>query len=186
LLRDDRLVDRLRAAVVARRAELVELTQALVRERSLIGDEEGAQRLMAERLSGPLRLLRPRRGLDPRHRRVGRHRLHRGGRQRDRAHDRRLAARRRRLTRNWQLVPSAMLSGTSVVQLRAPERLEGLLRVARLVERLRSRQPLLPFVHQVGCWSNTAVPALVAFAQIATPAFAAHIDAGGRQWLQEP
>lgn len=49
---DDRLLDRLRVAVAARREELVELTQALVRERSLIGEEEGAQRVMAERLSG--------------------------------------------------------------------------------------------------------------------------------------
>ncbi len=49
---DDRLVERLRAAVDARREELVELTRALVRERSLIGDEEGAQRVMAERLAG--------------------------------------------------------------------------------------------------------------------------------------
>lgn len=48
---DDRLLERLRAAVVARREELVELTQALVRERSLIGDEEGAQRVMADRLA---------------------------------------------------------------------------------------------------------------------------------------
>ena len=52
MLTDDRLLDRLRAAVAARREELVELTQALVRERSLIGDEEGAQRLIADRLSG--------------------------------------------------------------------------------------------------------------------------------------
>jgi len=52
LLTDDRLLDRLRAAVAARREELVELTQALVRERSLIGEEEGAQRLIAERLLG--------------------------------------------------------------------------------------------------------------------------------------
>ncbi len=48
---DDVLLDRLRAAIVARRGELVELTQALVRERSLVGDEEGAQRLIAGRLS---------------------------------------------------------------------------------------------------------------------------------------
>jgi acetylornithine deacetylase len=48
---DDRLLERLRAAVAARRGELIELTQALVRERSLIGEEEGAQRLIAERLS---------------------------------------------------------------------------------------------------------------------------------------
>jgi acetylornithine deacetylase len=52
LLTDDRLVERLRAAVAGRRGELVELTRALVRERSLIGDEEGAQRLIADRLSG--------------------------------------------------------------------------------------------------------------------------------------
>ncbi len=48
---DDQLSDRLRTAVIARRGELVELTQALVRERSLLGDEEGAQRLIAGRLS---------------------------------------------------------------------------------------------------------------------------------------
>ncbi len=48
---DDPLLDRLRAAVAARKEELVELTQALVREPSLIGAEEGAQRVMAERLS---------------------------------------------------------------------------------------------------------------------------------------
>jgi acetylornithine deacetylase len=48
---DKRLVERLRVAVDARREQLVELTRALVRERSLIGDEEGAQRVMADRLS---------------------------------------------------------------------------------------------------------------------------------------
>lgn len=41
---------RLRRAVAARRGELVELTRALVRERSLLGQEEGAQRVVAERL----------------------------------------------------------------------------------------------------------------------------------------
>ena len=49
---DDRPFDRLRTAVAARRHEVVELTQALVRERSLVGDEEGAQRLIADRLAG--------------------------------------------------------------------------------------------------------------------------------------
>jgi acetylornithine deacetylase len=44
------LAARLRAAVAARRDELVELTSALVRERSLLGDEEGAQRLVEDRL----------------------------------------------------------------------------------------------------------------------------------------
>lgn len=41
---------RLAAAVAARRGELVELTSALVRERSLLGAEEGAQRLVESRL----------------------------------------------------------------------------------------------------------------------------------------
>jgi acetylornithine deacetylase len=45
------LPDRLRAAIATRRGELVELTQALVRERSLVGNEEGAQRVVADRLS---------------------------------------------------------------------------------------------------------------------------------------
>ncbi len=49
---DERLLDRLRAAVAARRNEVVELTQALVRERSLMGSEEAAQSLIADRLSG--------------------------------------------------------------------------------------------------------------------------------------
>jgi acetylornithine deacetylase len=44
------LAARLRAAVAARRDELVELTSALVRERSLLGDEEGVQRLVEDRL----------------------------------------------------------------------------------------------------------------------------------------
>ncbi|MGO9761124.1 MAG: M20/M25/M40 family metallo-hydrolase [Solirubrobacteraceae bacterium] len=52
MLTDDRLLERLRAAVVARREELVELTRALVGERSLTGEEEGAQRLIADRLTG--------------------------------------------------------------------------------------------------------------------------------------
>lgn len=43
-------VDRLRAAVAERRDELIELTQALVRERSVLGEEEGAQRVIAARL----------------------------------------------------------------------------------------------------------------------------------------
>jgi acetylornithine deacetylase len=48
---DERLADRLREAVRQRREELVELTAALVRERSLTGQEEGGQRLIAERLT---------------------------------------------------------------------------------------------------------------------------------------
>ena len=48
---DDQLAERLRGAVARRRDELVELIGALVRERSLLGAEEGAQRLIAERLS---------------------------------------------------------------------------------------------------------------------------------------
>ncbi len=44
--------ERLRAWVAARRDELVEFTTALVRERSLLGEEEGAQRLVATRLRG--------------------------------------------------------------------------------------------------------------------------------------
>jgi len=43
-------VDRLKAAVADRRDELIELTQALVRERSVVGEEEGAQRLITARL----------------------------------------------------------------------------------------------------------------------------------------
>lgn len=43
-------VDRLKTAVASRREELIELTRALVRERSLLGAEEGAQRIVAERL----------------------------------------------------------------------------------------------------------------------------------------
>jgi acetylornithine deacetylase len=49
---DGALAMRLRAAVASRRPELVELTSALVRERSLLGDEEGAQRLVEHRLRG--------------------------------------------------------------------------------------------------------------------------------------
>ncbi len=41
---------RLREAVAARHDDLAELTRALVRERSLLGAEEGAQRLVEERL----------------------------------------------------------------------------------------------------------------------------------------
>lgn len=48
---DERLGERLRSAVAARREELIELTGALVRERSLTGEEEGAQRLIAQRLA---------------------------------------------------------------------------------------------------------------------------------------
>jgi acetylornithine deacetylase len=48
---DEQLAERLRGAVARRRDELVELIGALVRERSLLGGEEGAQRLIAERLS---------------------------------------------------------------------------------------------------------------------------------------
>ena len=48
---DQRLSERLRAAVAARRQEMVRLTQELVRERSLVGAEEGAQRLVAQQLS---------------------------------------------------------------------------------------------------------------------------------------
>lgn len=44
------LADALRGAVAARRDELVQLTQTLVRERSVLGHEEGAQRIVAERL----------------------------------------------------------------------------------------------------------------------------------------
>jgi acetylornithine deacetylase/succinyl-diaminopimelate desuccinylase-like protein len=50
--RDERLADRLRKVVRERREDLIELTSALVREPSLTGQEEGAQRLVAERLSG--------------------------------------------------------------------------------------------------------------------------------------
>ncbi len=50
LSRDTALVDRIRAAVTRRREDLIGLTQALVRERSLIGEEDGAQRVIAERL----------------------------------------------------------------------------------------------------------------------------------------
>jgi acetylornithine deacetylase len=52
LLPDDLLLDRLRMASAARRDELVELTQALVCERSLLGHEEGGQRVIADHLSG--------------------------------------------------------------------------------------------------------------------------------------
>jgi acetylornithine deacetylase len=45
------LTRRLRDAVLARREELVELTVTLVRERSETGAEEGAQRVLAERLA---------------------------------------------------------------------------------------------------------------------------------------
>ena len=49
---DDELLDgRLREAVAARSGELVELTRALVRERSVLGEEEGAQRVIADQLS---------------------------------------------------------------------------------------------------------------------------------------
>ncbi len=44
------LARRLREAVSARRGELIELTCELVRERSLNGNEEGAQRLVEEQL----------------------------------------------------------------------------------------------------------------------------------------
>jgi len=44
--------ERLKAAVGARREELIELTRALVREPSLLGSEEGAQRLIETRLAG--------------------------------------------------------------------------------------------------------------------------------------
>lgn len=44
--------DRLRQAVAARRGEFVELTCELVREPSLLGSEEGAQRIVEERLRG--------------------------------------------------------------------------------------------------------------------------------------
>ncbi|MEA2215379.1 MAG: acetylornithine deacetylase [Solirubrobacteraceae bacterium] len=47
---DAGLAPRLREAVAARREELIELTCALVRERSLLGEEEGAQRLVEDRL----------------------------------------------------------------------------------------------------------------------------------------
>lgn len=43
---------RLREAVSARRGALTDLTSALVRERSLVGEEQGAQRLIEQRLSG--------------------------------------------------------------------------------------------------------------------------------------
>jgi acetylornithine deacetylase len=43
---------RLREAVTARRGALADLTGALVRERSLVGEEEGAQRLIEQRLEG--------------------------------------------------------------------------------------------------------------------------------------
>jgi acetylornithine deacetylase len=49
---DERLADRLRQAVGERREDLIELTSALVQETSLTGQEEGAQRLVAERLTG--------------------------------------------------------------------------------------------------------------------------------------
>ena len=42
--------ERLLEAVASRHGELAELTRALVRERSLLGREEGAQRIVAERL----------------------------------------------------------------------------------------------------------------------------------------
>lgn len=45
------LVSRLLGAVGRRREELVELTRALVRERSVLGEEAGAQALMAERIA---------------------------------------------------------------------------------------------------------------------------------------
>ncbi|HZV72116.1 MAG TPA: M20/M25/M40 family metallo-hydrolase [Conexibacter sp.] len=48
---DPGLVSRLLGAVGRRRDELVELTQALVRERSLLGEEASAQDLMAERIA---------------------------------------------------------------------------------------------------------------------------------------
>ncbi len=47
---EDGLAARVRGAVSARRAELIEFTSALVRERSLLGEEEGAQLLIEQRL----------------------------------------------------------------------------------------------------------------------------------------
>jgi acetylornithine deacetylase len=49
---DGAVARRLSNAVAARREELIELTVELVRERSLLGEEAGAQRVMAERLTG--------------------------------------------------------------------------------------------------------------------------------------
>ncbi len=51
LLGDERAAAALRRAVASRRDELIAFTRALVRERSLVGAEEGAQALIAERLS---------------------------------------------------------------------------------------------------------------------------------------
>ncbi len=47
---DEAISARLRQAVAARGEELIELTASLVRERSLLGEEEGAQRLVAARM----------------------------------------------------------------------------------------------------------------------------------------
>jgi acetylornithine deacetylase len=49
---DSTIARRLREAVASRREELIELTVELVRERSLLGEEAGAQRVIAERLAG--------------------------------------------------------------------------------------------------------------------------------------
>jgi acetylornithine deacetylase len=48
---EERLRERLLAAVSTRREELIELVQLLVRERSVLGGEQGAQHLIAERLA---------------------------------------------------------------------------------------------------------------------------------------
>jgi len=47
---EDGLAARLQEAVAARHGELAELTRTLVRERSLLGEEEGAQRIVEDRL----------------------------------------------------------------------------------------------------------------------------------------
>ncbi len=49
-LPEEPIAGRLREAVAARRAETVELARALVRERSLLGEEAGAQRVVEARL----------------------------------------------------------------------------------------------------------------------------------------